>query len=49
MLAIQLHTQFQEAGIIQLTKWLSTALAPKIRVNSISPGGIKKISQKNSF
>ena len=35
-----------KAGVIQLTKWLSTALAPKIRVNSISPGGIKKNQSK---
>ena len=30
-----------KSGLIQLTKWLSTTLAPKIRVNCISPGGIK--------
>ncbi len=29
-----------KAGLIQLTKWLSSTLAPNIRVNSISPGGI---------
>ncbi len=29
-----------KGGLIQLTKWLSTTLAPEIRVNSISPGGI---------
>ena len=29
-----------KAGLIQLTKWLSSSLAPQIRVNSISPGGI---------
>lgn len=29
-----------KAGLVQLTKWLSTTLSPKIRVNSISPGGI---------
>jgi len=31
-----------KAGLNQLTKWFATALAPKIRVNSISPGGIKR-------
>jgi NAD(P)-dependent dehydrogenase (short-subunit alcohol dehydrogenase family) len=29
-----------KAGLIQLTKWLATSLAPGIRVNSISPGGL---------
>ena len=29
-----------KAGLLQLTRWMSTVLAPKIRVNSISPGGI---------
>lgn len=40
-----------KAGLIQLTKWLSTTLSPSIRVNSIAPGGIlrnqgKKFVQK---
>jgi NAD(P)-dependent dehydrogenase (short-subunit alcohol dehydrogenase family) len=29
-----------KGGLIQLTRWLSTTLAPNIRVNAISPGGI---------
>lgn len=29
-----------KGGLIQLTRWLSTVLAPNIRVNCISPGGI---------
>lgn len=29
-----------KGGLVQLTRWLSTTLAPKIRVNSILPGGI---------
>lgn len=29
-----------KGGLIQFTRWLSTTLAPDIRVNSISPGGI---------
>jgi NAD(P)-dependent dehydrogenase (short-subunit alcohol dehydrogenase family) len=29
-----------KAGLIQLTKWLSTTLAPHVRVNAISPGGV---------
>lgn len=31
-----------KGGLIQLTRWLSTVLAPNIRVNCISPGGIKR-------
>ena len=29
-----------KGGLIQLTRWLATTLAPHIRVNSISPGGV---------
>jgi NAD(P)-dependent dehydrogenase (short-subunit alcohol dehydrogenase family) len=29
-----------KAGLIQLTKWLATTLAPEVRVNAISPGGV---------
>ena len=29
-----------KGGLLQLTRWLSTVLAPAIRVNSISPGGV---------
>jgi NAD(P)-dependent dehydrogenase (short-subunit alcohol dehydrogenase family) len=29
-----------KGGLIQLTKWLSTTIAPDIRVNAISPGGV---------
>lgn len=31
-----------KGGLIQLTRWLSTSLAPSVRVNSISPGGIAR-------
>ena len=31
-----------KGGLNQLTLWLSSALSPKIRVNSISPGGISR-------
>lgn len=37
-----------KGGLIQLTRWLSTTLAPEIRVNSISPGGIGR-GQPDSF
>ena len=37
-----------KGGLIQLTKWLATTLAPKIRVNTISPGGIYR-SQPKEF
>lgn len=29
-----------KGGLLQLTRWLSTTLAPHTRVNSISPGGV---------
>lgn len=29
-----------KGGIIQLTRWLATTLAPLVRVNSLSPGGV---------
>lgn len=29
-----------KGGLLQLTRWLATTLAPHVRVNSISPGGV---------
>ena len=29
-----------KGGLLQLTRWLSTVLAPDIRVNAITPGGV---------
>ena len=29
-----------KGGLIQLTRWLSSAMAPHVRVNALSPGGI---------
>ena len=37
-----------KGGLIQLTRWLSTILAPDIRVNAISPGGVSR-GQPASF
>jgi NAD(P)-dependent dehydrogenase (short-subunit alcohol dehydrogenase family) len=37
-----------KGGLIQLTRWLATSLAPDIRVNAISPGGIFR-NQPESF
>ncbi len=37
-----------KGGLIQFTRWLSTTVAPDIRVNSISPGGIFR-NQPESF
>jgi len=31
-----------KGGLLQLTRWLATTLAPKVRVNAISPGGIAR-------
>ncbi len=31
-----------KGGVIQLTRWLATTLAPDIRVNAISPGGLER-------
>lgn len=31
-----------KGGLLQLTRWMSTVLSPEIRVNSISPGGVKR-------
>lgn len=37
-----------KAGLVHLTKWLACNLAPKIRVNAISPGGFYS-SQSKTF
>lgn len=37
-----------KGGLLQLTRWLATTLAPDIRVNSITPGGIER-GQPDSF
>jgi len=37
-----------KGGLLQLTRWLSTTMAPHVRVNSISPGGIMR-GQANEF
>ena len=35
-----------KAGLLHFTKWLACTLSPSIRVNSISPGGIKRNQSK---
>ena len=37
-----------KGGLLQLTRWLATVLAPRIRVNAITPGGILR-NQPESF
>jgi NAD(P)-dependent dehydrogenase (short-subunit alcohol dehydrogenase family) len=37
-----------KGGLIQLTRWLATTLAPNIRVNAIAPGGVAA-HQADSF
>lgn len=31
-----------KGGLLQLTRWLATTLAPEIRVNAVSPGGVRR-------
>jgi NAD(P)-dependent dehydrogenase (short-subunit alcohol dehydrogenase family) len=37
-----------KGGLLQLTRWLATTMAPAVRVNAISPGGIFQ-NQANEF
>jgi short-subunit dehydrogenase len=37
-----------KGGLVQLTKWLATTVAPEVRVNAISPGGIQ-LNQQPEF
>ena len=37
-----------KGGLLQLTRWLATTIAPAVRVNAISPGGIAR-GQVQSF
>ncbi len=37
-----------KGGLLQLTRWLATVLAPRVRVNAISPGGVWR-QQPESF
>ena len=37
-----------KGGLVQLTNWLATTLAPQVRVNCVSPGGIFR-SQPDAF
>ena len=37
-----------KGGLSQLTRWLATTLAPRVRVNAVSPGGIRR-DQPDAF
>lgn len=37
-----------KGGLVQLTRWLATTLAPEVRVNAISPGGVFR-NQPDAF
>lgn len=37
-----------KGGVVQLTRWLATTLAPKVRVNCLSPGGVAR-NQDSAF
>ena len=37
-----------KGGLVQMTRWLSTVMAPRVRVNCISPGGVAR-GQPASF
>jgi len=37
-----------KAGVTQLARWLSTTMAPDVRVNSLTPGGIRR-TQPDEF
>lgn len=37
-----------KGGLLQLTRWLATVLAPEVRVNAITPGGVWR-NQPESF
>lgn len=36
-----------KGGLIQFTRWLATTLAPNVRVNAVSPGGVFKNQPEN--
>lgn len=37
-----------KGGLLQLTRWMATVMAPKVRVNALTPGGVWR-GQDNTF
>ncbi len=35
-----------KGGLVQMTRWLATTMAPKVRVNAIAPGGVFRDTQE---
>ena len=38
-----------KGGVLQLVRYMSTVLAPQVRVNAITPGGVSRSGQPDSF
>jgi NAD(P)-dependent dehydrogenase (short-subunit alcohol dehydrogenase family) len=36
-----------KAGLQQITTWLSTVVAPEVRVNTVTPGGVERGQDEN--
>jgi NAD(P)-dependent dehydrogenase (short-subunit alcohol dehydrogenase family) len=38
-----------KGGLIQMTRWLATTMAPKVRVNAVAPGGVFRATPEPFF